>query len=253
MFVSFQNLPCSRLVVLLAALLMWANASTADGQNARMNKEMREQIELQHMMMKLMSISNNPQLQKELDFVDDQLKDLEKMARDFQARFMKFNASRQEEMLEIQELVNNGEHKKAMEKSKKIQAENMEFMKEYREKANDLILPHQMKRLRQISRQESLKYQSGYGDEFGVPFALADDIGLTAAEKGKLRDAIQEAREEYYEKLEKLKAAAHKKILASIPKEKRGKLEEFLGKKYDGSAETRTMLRNQRERQSKGK
>ena len=47
-------------------------------------------------------------------------------------------------------------------------------------KARNLgLLPHQIKRVRQITLQMMLKRASGYGGEFGMPLALADHLGLS--------------------------------------------------------------------------
>ena len=93
-----------------------------------------------------------------------------------------------------------------------------------------------------------LKFQSGFGDEFGVVYGLAKDLELTPEEKQKLRDSIVEARKEYYEKLAQLKADTHKKIMDSLPAEKRDKVKEILGDRYDGDSERRKMFERNTDR-----
>ena len=202
----------------------------------------RKNIENQNLMMRLMSIAGNQALQRELEIVPHQIKGLSEISEAFQKEIVQLNLENREKILEAQKLMQAGKSKEGMNMMQEFQ-DQMFAMCDSRLKAvEEILLPHQIKRIRQISRQEMLKYQSGFGDEFGIPLAIAEELELSLSEKQDLEKAIKEAREEYYAQLEKLKQKTHEKILKSIPADKRERVKEIVGELYDRESETREIL-----------
>ena len=79
-----------------------------------------------------------------------------------------------------------------MELSKEIQLRQKEFSESYLKKANETLLPHQVKRLQQISKQQRVKRMNQFQDEFGVAASMADELGLSEEERDRLVDAIKD-------------------------------------------------------------
>ena len=123
------------------------------------------------------------------------------------------------------------------------------------EKAKEVLLPHQIERLRQIAKRQGAKYTNEFHDEFGLTAAFADEIGLSAEEKKRLLDTIKEARNEYYATVEDAKKKANEKIMAALTTEQKEKMKEILGDEYDQQASQRKarieMMKKQREQMEK--
>lgn len=212
-------------------------------------KNNKDQMERQMLLSQIIQVAYNQSLQDELSLVPEQVETVKTLGQEYQKKMMEFSTERQDEMMEIQELIKEGKNREAMEKSAEYQREFVELTRDIVERAEESLLPHQIERLKQISKQQTSKYSNNYGDEFGIPYGLADEIGLTEEEKRKLKKVIEEARKEYYSQVEKLKEEANERILDAIPSEKRDKLNEILGDFYDAEKQQRRTRDELRERQ----
>ena len=196
-------------------------------------EKLNKQIERQNLIMRLVNIQYNPALKEELDIVDDQIADLRKIGNDYNKDLSEFNGENYKKMVAAQELRRKGEHQKASKLSMEYQEAIFDISDEHFKKVEKKLLPHQIKRLMQITKQESLKYRSKFKDEFGIVLAVADDVGLTSSEKRKLEEATAKAREKYYAEIVKLKEKAHAEIRKAIPAAKREKVDDIVGDIFD--------------------
>ncbi len=217
---------------LFFSLLLILECDSAFGQSKQQREIIRKQQEKMHvqqMMVRMMNVIHNKELREELEIVDEQVEELKSVIIDFQKDMQKANADHGEDMIQVQELIRKGKHKEAMEMSRKFQDKMIDISKKHFEKVEQQLLPHQVKRIKQVTRQEILKYSSGFKDEFGIPLAIADDLELTESEIKKLRTATTKAREKYYAEIVNLKEKAHAEIMKAIPAGKRGKVKEIVG------------------------
>ena len=226
-----RYLACTILLFSIPFFADFAHAQT--DKQREMMKRQQKQAQLQQVMMRLSSIMHNPALRDELDIVEDQVKELQQISQDFQKEIQTFNAAHSKKIMEVQELFRSGEQQKAMEMSTEFQRQMFEISEKHFKIVEKKLLPHQIKRIQQISKQEVLKYMSPFKDEFGIPFAIAEDLGLSPNEKKKLKETIEKAREKYYAKVLELKEKTHAEILKSIPADKREQVKEILGEIYD--------------------
>ena len=95
-------------------------------------------------------------------------------------------------------------------------------------KMEEALLPHQIKRLKQIALQKQLLAETK-GDQFEMVLRLGDQLELKPREKTKLKTDIAKAKKEYQEELKKLHQKYQKRILDSMPPESQEKLKEILG------------------------
>ena len=192
----------------------------------------------------------NTDMHEELALLPDQVDQLKDIAKQYQKLMAENALNLQQDSGQIQELVKQGDHAKAMVLAKEMQEKMLERMERISEQAKEILLPHQMDRLTQIAKQQTIKHTTPFRDEFGIAFGLAKEIGLNDEETEKLKATIEEVRKEYYADLKKLKEKANKRILAAIPLDKRDKLEALTGKFYDQEQGRRRTMEKALQRKS---
>jgi len=238
----------------LAFVFAFAIPSLAQQEDAvaKMRKQQAKMMETQMFMQQLMQLGFNGELRKELEVVDDQVESVKELAQDYQREMMEFHRDNGQIGIEIQKLMKDGKHEEATKLGEEYQKRNTEFSEDYMEKATEVLLPHQILRLKQIAKRQGAKYSNEFQDEFGIASTVADEIGLSAEEKKRLTDAIKEARAEYYATVEEAKKKASEKILATLTTEQQEKMKEILGEEYDQEAMQRKaraeMMQKQQER-----
>ena len=228
---------CLKAISFLCVLMITATASAQDETPEEMVKRMREKqsqmMETQFLMQQLMQLGFNSELRKELEIVDDQVESVKKLAQDYQNEMLEFQKTGQKFRMEIQKLVDDGDHEKARELSMEFQEKNQTLADRYIELASETLLPHQIVRLKQISKQQRVKGMSQFQDEFGIAASMADEIGLTEDEKSRLIEIIKDARKQYYEEVESAKKVANEKIMGALTAEQKEKLRELIGETYN--------------------
>lgn len=162
------------------------------------------------MMASPMMILRNEQIQKELEIVDDQLKDLEAIGEEMRESFQGLRDLSQEE------------------RDEKFR----EINKQFEERLNEVLLPHQQKRLKQISAQFSSRGPNGVAGTL-TEGNLAEELKITDEQKEKLRSVGEEARAEMEEKTKKIRAEMEEKILAVLTEEQRKQYKELVGEPFE--------------------
>ena len=222
---------------------------------AKMKQRQAKMMETQMLMQQLMQLGFNSELRKELEVVDDQVESVKELAEDYQREMMEFHQKNGKIGIEIQKLLKEGKNEEASKLGEEYQNRNNEFAESYMEKAAKVLLPHQIGRLKQIAKRQGAKFTNQFQDEFGIAVTVADEIGLSVAEKERLEAAIREARKEFYATVEEAKKKANEKILATLTTEQQEKMKEILGEEYDQEAMQRKAradrMKEQRERMEK--
>ena len=202
-------------------------------------KRQAKMMETQMFMSQLMQLGYSSELRKELEVVDDQLDSVKELAQKYQQEMMEFHSKNSKLGIEIQKLYQAGKHAEAQELGKEYQQKSDEFNDNYMDKAAEVLLPHQVKRLKQIAKQQGARYTNEFQDEFGIPSAFADEMGLSAEQKKRLVDVTTKAREDYYAAIEDAKKKAMDKIMSALTSEQKEKMQDILGDEFDQQAAQR--------------
>ena len=237
---NFLNVP-KYLILLL--LFVAAAPALAQEEELSMEAQQEKMMETQFFMQQLMMLGHNEELLKELEVVDDQAKDVKELAQNYQKDMMNFYTENRDLIAELQKASADQDMELAAELGKEFQKKNTDFAQGYMDRVSEVLLPHQVDRLKQIAKQQRVKMTNQFSDEFGVAVSLADELGLSAAEKKRLIEATKEARKEYYDAVKAAKKKAFDKIKSVLTTEQQEKMKEALGDEWDQEA----MLRKTRE------
>ena len=167
----------------------------------------------------------NPQLQKEIEIVDDQKAELEKIQKEMAAKTTEAYKSLGDQAGD------------PLERQKKYMEVYQKLGRETEERIGKVLLPHQKKRLSQIMLQMKLQ-QSGYGFASALEADdIAKELGITDAQKEemkkkeeKLRADIQKKYQEFYKKLQD---ETREELLSVLTPAQRIKLEDLTGQKFE--------------------
>lgn len=96
---------------------------------------------------------------------------------------------------------------------------------------NEVLLDHQVKRLKQIGLQKRLS-RVHLDDKFGIFIEAASILDLTDEEKKLFIANVHEKKKEYLKKLEELNNQFEKKITKALPAKAQKKLHELIGSIY---------------------
>jgi Spy/CpxP family protein refolding chaperone len=157
-----------------------------------------------------MMLMRSEQIQKELEIVDDQLEELEAIGEDMRDSFQGLRDMSQEER----------------------ETKMREIAQEYEKRVNEVLLPHQQKRLKQITVQFSSRGREGIAGSL-TDGDLAKELKITDEQKEKLRKAGEEARTEMEEKMRKFRSEMEEKILAVLTDEQRRQYKEMIGEPFE--------------------
>lgn len=126
----------------------------------------------------------------------------------------------------------------------------MEVMQEKRAeletKVNDILLPHQLDRLKQLSVQSRMR-------RGGAQNALESDeardrLGISDEQLDEIREVAEKAQEEMQEKVAKLQKEAREKVLAVLTPEQRELWKEMIGDDFTFAERNRTDRRGGEDR-----
>ena len=165
-----------------------------------------------------MSMLNASQYLDELEMVDEQREQL----RELQKTISEMNRKSFES---IQEL-GRKDPTEFVAKMKETQAKIKELKKS---KLNEILLPHQVKRLQELKLQQELRNRGTHALS-----AMKEALGLTDEQIEKMRTKQRESDREVEKQVAKIKFEARQKLLREVlTAEQRKKLQEMMGSKYE--------------------
>lgn len=164
-----------------------------------------------------------PQIQSELDLVADQKAALDKIRNEM-------NVKLQESYKELKDV-------EPAERQKKYYDMYMKLGVETDKKVEEVLLPHQVKRIRQIALQMRLS-SSGYGSAAALNGEdVAKELGITPEQIEELKKREIEVRQEIQEKTrefyKKLNEEAREKLMSVLTSAQRQKLKDLEGDKFE--------------------
>ncbi|MGI9517643.1 MAG: hypothetical protein ACR2NP_11390 [Pirellulaceae bacterium] len=169
-----------------------------------------------------MGLLNDELVQAELELVDDQIDEL-KQIQEEAGRMMRDLFS------QLQDVPREERRERMREMQEELQGELAQFQ----EQANEVLLPHQRDRLKQLQFQSS-------GRNRGAGSALQNDelleqLGISDSQKEELDEAVAKAREEVREKYADLIREAEEDILKVLDADQRKKYRELVGEAFQFS------------------
>jgi len=159
------------------------------------------------------------QVQKELELLDDQKKKLEDLGNEIRTEMREF-WSGAGELSQEERQAKWAEFREAME----------ERAKDAQQRIEKILLPHQMKRLKQIAVQTTLQSRavSSLTDS-----TLAGSLGINEAQKEKLQALREETEKKLREVPQQIIEDARKKAMEVLTPAQRIKLEELRGEPFE--------------------
>ncbi|MDA7879969.1 hypothetical protein OAU26_00015 [Mariniblastus sp.] len=165
-----------------------------------------------------LSMLSNPSVQKDLELVGDQLKQVQ----DLQAEF----ANQMKDQLGS--LTNGGF---SPEQMKGIPALIAKIKEKQKDQLESLLLPHQLERLKQVALQTHMK-QAGTAGALATD-QVADALGITSEQIENLKSRSKEINKKLQEDIESLKKEAQQELLGELTTDQQKKLKELTGDKYE--------------------
>lgn len=164
------------------------------------------------------------QMEKELDIVPDQKEALTKLRNDAYAKMR---------TLYDMSIADPQERMKKYNESAKALGEETE------KKVQEILLPHQLRRIKQIALQMQLQ-SMGYGGGGLASGQLADELKITDEQKTQLQEKQKEVQKEMQEKTQafykQLQEESREKLFSVLTPEQRKKLDELIGEKFQWQA-----------------
>jgi hypothetical protein len=124
------------------------------------------------------------------------------------------------------------------ERQKRLQETNQRLVEEVDQRIQEILLPEQVSRLRQVELQMRLRSYVNLGQQLSSE-DLADELGLTKRQREQIRERGQRLRQEIQAKMRefqaRMQAEAEQEILKTLTPGQRKKLEQLKGDPFDWS------------------
>jgi Spy/CpxP family protein refolding chaperone len=164
----------------------------------------------------LVDLLRREDVREELEIVDDQVQDLQAIADSLRDRG--------------RELFGGLRDLSEEERREKFRSAIDQITKETEEKISEVLLPHQMKRAKQLAFQMRLRGGTARALTSGD---LTEQLGVTDQQREALEKKSQEVEAELRQKTEQLRKEAQDKLFSVLNAEQRKKLEELVGEPFE--------------------
>ncbi len=157
-------------------------------------------------------------VRKDLELLDSQIADLQKMGEGQRERMGELFAGirdiedRDERMTKMREIMG------------KAQAET-------EKEIGKILLPHQLKRAKQLAFQQSLR--GGAGRALTGGGSLARELGITEAQQEKLRAANEKLEAELRQKIAELRSKAQDELLKVLTTKQQAQFKDLVGEPFE--------------------
>ena len=159
---------------------------------------------------------NDPGLQKELELVDSQREQIQQMKQEFGKEIKS----------KIDEIIKAPDSDKG-----KIGEAMHEIEKRKKDRLAEILLPHQIDRLKQVSFQASVN-QGGMRQAL-LSKAVMEQLGIDEKQKDELAKKAEELTKEFEGKVAKLKADLRDELVNELKPEQREKMKQLMGSNFE--------------------
>ncbi len=159
---------------------------------------------------------NDPGIQKELELVDSQREQIQQMKQEFGKEIKS----------KIDEIMKTPDSDKG-----KIGEAMREIEKRKKDRLAEILLPHQIDRLKQVSFQSSVNH--GGMSQALLSKTVMEQLGIDEKQKDELSKKAEELKKEFDEKVAKLKIDMREELLTELKPEQREKMKQLMGSKFE--------------------
>ena len=161
---------------------------------------------------------HDPSVMKDLEIVEEQRDEIASIQKDFSQRNQKLI----KKLMQVQA---------DQAKGKEIHDEMMAMQKEKNEALSKVLLPHQLERIKEVSRQIQIDSYGGVAAALGYG-QLATELDISDKQKKQMAEIQKELQSAIALKTEELRKAAKEKVLAALTPDQRAKLKDLTGVKF---------------------
>ncbi len=162
-----------------------------------------------------LGLLENPKVREELDMVDDQFKELQRLTTDIQKK-----AATEIRNMDFSKVTNVATRIRGIQSNMKQDIE-------------DLLLPHQLRRLNQLQNRSQLQRKSIARLLTSDP--LKSKLEISEQQSAELLEAEEDIEAELEKEIAQLREEAREKLLSKLKASQREKAEELLGEDFDFS------------------
>ncbi len=167
----------------------------------------------------------NEQVQDEIELVEEQKAELRDLAEEIRDDMRSEMGSLFQGMRDLSE-------DERREKFGEIRTKMESFQKQAESKIEEVLLPHQFERLKQLNVQQQIN--GGGGGATGLlQGPLADELGITDEQREEMMAKSQELQADVEKKIQKLREEAREELMSVLTPEQRSKLEKMAGDRFD--------------------
>lgn len=154
----------------------------------------------------------------EVEVTDDQMADLQAMGEDLR-----------DEMRSMFQDMRDLSPEERQERFQSMREEMEDIRAEAEDRMSDILLPHQMARLKEIELQQQV--QRG-GLQGALRGPLAEELGITDEQREELMAKAQELQQEMQEKIAQLRKDAEEELMQVLTPEQQSKLKSMMGTEF---------------------
>ncbi len=180
----------------------------------------------------------NPSVQQELEMIDSQVEKVKSIQQDIQKEMQDIQKEMSAIYKQSGDISAEERQKKYEEWRQKYYDKNAELADRTEKQLQEVLLPEQRERLKQIDLQMRLRSYYSLGQELSNE-ELAKRLGISERQKEKLLELQQELREEIQRKTRefyaRIQEEAEKKMLDALTSAQRRELEGMMGERFEWS------------------
>jgi len=156
-------------------------------------------------------------VRKELELLDDQIAELQKIGEGMRDA--------------MRDAFSGDENVPREERFQKMRETMEKVQKDIQAKVDKVLLPHQAKRLKQLENQMNMR--GGATRALGGGSPIADELGLTDAQKEKIRAKAEQLEAELRQKLAELRNKAQEELLKELTPQQQAKFKDMVGEPFE--------------------
>lgn len=166
-----------------------------------------------------LALISNPQVQEALEVIPSQVREIEDLV-----------ASAQEKMRAVFQELRDGGDGDRQAQADRIRERMTEVNNGFRTQLEDVLLPHQMKRLKQISFQQETR---GRGNAVLNGDRLGEVLKLSDSQKDKLKAKAEEVEKKLRERVAKLRKEAEDELLSVLTPDQKSQYNDLAGDPFE--------------------
>lgn len=166
-----------------------------------------------------LTLISNPQVQEALEVIPSQVREIEDLV-----------ASAQEKMRTVFQELRDGGGGDRQAQADRIRERMTELSNGFRSELDNVLLPHQMKRLKQISFQQETR---GRGNTVFNGDRLGEVLKLSDAQKDRLKTKAEEVEKKLRERVAKLRKEAEEELLSVLTPDQKSQYNDLAGDPFE--------------------